>query len=196
MATRTELEAYAGKTSAALIELAAAILLGSRENRSDERDKESAVGEKNGDHEDKGREQGVSPLAHHAGTAYALAGLLNAFPRHAARGQLYVPLDLLTRHGASRQDIAGGKTTPELRAALAEVRMRARTHLAAAAELFATAPFAAMPALLPVALVRPMLNLMERRAYDPFVPVELAQWQRQWHLWRAARRPERIFSTN
>jgi hypothetical protein len=34
---------------------------------------------------------------------------------------------------------------------------------------------------------------MERRDYDPVVPVELAPWRRQWLIWRAARRPSRIF---
>ena len=37
--------------------------------------------------------------------------------------------------------------------------------------------------------VRPTLARMERRDYDPFVPVEIAQWRRQWLIWRAARRP-------
>ena len=43
------------------------------------------------------------------------------------------------------------------------------------------------PALLPVALVRPALDRMERRSYQPFSPSELPQWRRQWVLWRAAR---------
>ena len=49
------------------------------------------------------------------------------------------------------------------------------------------------PALLPVALARPTLARMERRDYDPFVPIEIAPWRRQWLIWRAARRPARIF---
>jgi phytoene synthase len=55
-------------------------------------------------------------------------------------------------------------------------------------------PAAALPALLPVALARPLLDRMDRKDYDPFVPVEMAQWRRQWRLWRAARRPSRIFA--
>jgi phytoene synthase len=35
---------------------------------------------------------------------------------------------------------------------------------------------------------------MERPDYQPFVPFEIPQWRRQWTLWRAARRPSRIFS--
>jgi 15-cis-phytoene synthase len=38
-----------------------------------------------------------------------------------------------------------------------------------------------------------MLDRMERRGYDPFKIVEISQWRRQWALWRAARRPARMF---
>jgi phytoene synthase len=122
-----------------------------------------------------------------------MTGLLKAFPLHAARGQLFVPLDVLERHGASRQDAASGRATPELRAALADLRLCARRHLSDARELIATAPPAALPALLPTALVRSTLTRMERRDYDPFVPDEIAQWRRQWLIWRAARQPGRMF---
>src|SRR5258707_1356518 len=43
------------------------------------------------------------------------------------------------------------------------------------------------------ALAGPTLARMERRDYDPFVPVAIAQWRRQWLIWRAARRPRRMF---
>ena len=55
------------------------------------------------------------------------------------------------------------------------------------AALLDDAPPAVSPALLPVALVRPALDRMERRRYRPFQPAELPQWRRQWVLWRAAR---------
>src|SRR5262245_26427617 len=168
MATLGELEAYAGGASSGLIALAAQILLA-------------------------GAEPDMGALCHHAGVAHAIAGLLKAFPVHAARGQLFVPLEVLERHGASRQDVAGGRATPQLRAALAELRQRARHHLRAAQELIAAAPPAVLPALLPVALAAPTLARMERRGYDPFVPTEIAPWRRQWLIWRAARQPARIF---
>jgi phytoene synthase len=163
MATLAEFEAYAGHTAATLIELAAQIL-------------------------NAGEDPDIRPLARHAGLAHAIAGLLRALPVHAARGQLYLPLDLLQRRGASRADIAARRATPELEAALAELRMLARAELAAARDLLPTAPRQVMPALLPVALVLPLLDRMERGGQDPFVPVELPQWRRQWWLWRAARR--------
>ena len=167
MATFADLEAYADAVSSNLIALAARILAGGGPD--------------------------IGALGHHAGRAHALAGLLKAFPVHAARGQLFVPLEILQRHGASRQDVVSGQATPQLRAALSELRGRARRHLSEARELIATAPPAVMPALLPVALAAPTLARMERRDYDPFVPLEIAPWRRQWLIWRAARRPSRIF---
>jgi 15-cis-phytoene synthase len=160
---------YARATSSAVIELSARLLDGA-------------------DMPDLGR------LAFHAGLGYAIAGLLKAFPIHAARGQLYLPVEVLERHGAQQQDFAAKQATPELRAALTEMRQRAREHLAQAGRLAGGIPAAALPALLPVALARSLLDRMDRRDYDPFVPVEIALWRRQWRLWRAARRPSRIFS--
>jgi phytoene synthase len=168
MLSLVDLEHYADGASSTLIALAGQIL-------------------------NAGRDPDIEALARHAGRAQAIAGLLKAFPIHAARGQLFVPLEVLERHGGHRQDAVSGQATPELRAALAEMRLIARRHLAAARDLIAAAPAAVMPALLPVALAGPTLARMERGHYDPFVPVEIAQWRRQWLLWRAARRPERMF---
>ena len=138
-------------------------------------------------------------LARHAGVAQVLAGLLNAVSIHARRGQLYVPLELLERHGAGRQDVVDDRSMARkpasdgLRAALAELRLIARRHLGQAHELMRAATAAVVPAVLPVALVPALLARMERRSYDPFKPIEIAPWRRQWCIWRAARRPDRIF---
>jgi phytoene synthase len=160
---------YARATSAAVIELSGRILGGNAT-------------------------QDLGPLALHAGLGRAIAGLLQAFPVHAARGQLFVPLEVLERHGLERADLATGHATAELRSGLAEMRRHARAHLAQAGRLAEGIPVAGLPALLPVALARPLLDRMERADYDPFAPAELPQWRRQWLLWRAARRPSRIFS--
>ena len=53
-------------------------------------------------------------------------------------------------------------------------------------------PAALVPAFLPAALVAPMLKRLEQSAVDPFSTRPLAQWRRQWILWRAARDPRRI----
>jgi phytoene synthase len=164
MARLADLEAYARKTSSALLALAAQILGGEGEV--------------------------TEPVANPAGIAYAIAGLIRAFPLHAARRQLYVPLELLDRHGVEPQDIFAGKSSENLRGALAELQAIARRHLLAAHQQIATLPDAALPAFLPVALVRPSLDRLARR--DPFAPAELSPWRRQWLIWRAARNPARI----
>jgi phytoene synthase len=168
MATLADLEAYADGASSSLIALAAQIL-------------------------NAGHEPDIGSLARHAGIASAIAGLLKAFPVHAARGQLFVPLDILERHGASRQLVATGQASAQLRSAFTELRRSAHDHLDQAGKLSATVPPVVMPALLPVALAGPTLDRMERPDYDPFVPVEIAPWRRQWLIWRAAKRPARIF---
>ena len=168
MATLGDLETYARSASSGLIALAAQIL-------------------------DGGRAPDIGPLAEHAGLAHAIAGLIRALPIHAARGQLFVPLDVLRQHGADQQDVARGQATPQLRAALAELRRGARRHLAQARQAMETEPLAVTPALLPVALVGPTLTRMERNDHDPFEPVEIVPWRRQWLIWRAARQPARIF---
>lgn len=161
MAGIADLEDYAAKTSSALIALAAQIL-------------------------------GVDAqaAAEPAGIVYGITGLLRTFPLHAARRQLYVPADLLERHQVPAHEIFAGQSSAGLNAALAELRGLARRHLAAVHERALALPVAALPALLPVALVKPSLDLLER--CDAFAPAELSPWRRQWLIWRAARSPARI----
>jgi phytoene synthase len=117
--------------------------------------------------------------------AYAITGLLRAFPLHARQGQVYVPSDLLARHGVVREDIVTGRGGPGLKGALADLRAVARRHLDQARSLRATIPAATEPAFRPLALVEPYLKAMERRDYDPFhTVVDLPQWRRVWALWR------------
>lgn len=167
MKTIGNFEAYAAKTSTAILELAVHVLAGRR-------------------YADTG-------VIVNAGTAFALRNILTAFPQHSARRQVYVPTDILNHYGAKLEDAFSGKVTPEWRAALAELRLRARGHLDLTARSITSADPAIMPALLAAAVIRPTLNLMERKNYDPLHPPELAAWRRQWIIWRAARNPAAIF---
>jgi phytoene synthase len=165
MARLADLEAYARNTSSALLALAAQIL-------------------------GAGEGQRADAIADDAGIAQAIASLLRAFPLHASRRQLYVPLELLDRHGVEPSDIFAGRSSDNLRAAFAELQDVARSHLRLAHDNIAALPQAALPAFLPVALVRPALDRLAHR--DPFMPAEISPWRRQWLIWRAARNPERI----
>ncbi len=64
-----------------------------------------------------------------AGIACAIAGALHGFARHAARRQLYVPLDVLNRHRVNREDIFAGQASEQLSAALGEMRSVARESI-------------------------------------------------------------------
>jgi len=132
-------------------------------------------------------------LTQQAGLAQTVARVLQDFALHASRRQLYVPLDVLARAGAERENIFAARPDQALHAALNEMRSTVRNHLAAAAENIGKASEAILPALLPLALVGPTLRAMEQRDYDPFRSELLPAWRRQWLIWRAARDPSRIF---
>jgi phytoene synthase len=131
----------------------------------------------------------ASVIADPAGTAYAVTGLLRSFAFHASRRRVYVPVEILERHGASVADVLAGRSGPQLYAALAELRGVARRHLDVVAARRTLISSQTLPAYLPVSLARGYLDRMERPDYDPFATViEVPQWRRQWVLWRAARR--------
>jgi phytoene synthase len=136
----------------------------------------------------------IDAIARPASRADTMCGVLRAFLIHAARGQLYVPFEVLQRHGADRPTVSDRAATPALRAALAEFRIMARRQLVEAGEAASALAPDVVPVLLPIALVRPRLDRMERAQDDPFVVAELPPWRRQWLIWRAAHRPARIFA--
>jgi phytoene synthase len=133
------------------------------------------------------RNAALAVVADPAGVAYGLADLLQGFARDAARGRMLLPLDLLERHGLRRDDVIGATPGGRLKPALAEIIAIAQVRLAEAKREWSHIPVAARPAFLPLALVEPVLARVARNA-DPFRPVDLALWRRQWALWRAARR--------
>lgn len=163
MPSLNDLEGYAGDTSSSLFQMAAIILSG-------------------------GRDPGTADVAGHGGVAYALTGLMRAIPFHAARGQIYMPADLLADHGVDGEALLAGRSTPGLASALAELRAVAQRHLAAVRASLSDIDPVVFPAMLPLALVEPQLKAMDRPGYDPFAGTELSQLRRQWILWRAARK--------
>ena len=156
MRTIAELEDYALKTASAVIAMAAQIL-------------------------------GVdaATAARPAGIAYALTQLLAALPGHAVRRQLYLPVELLDRHGAQAADVFARRSSPALNQAAADLRRLARGHLVAAANSLRALPQQALPAFLPIAPLRRSLDRLDRS--DIFLPKALTPWRRQWLIWRAAR---------
>lgn len=163
----TDLEGYAGETAGALLQLSALVLA-------------------------PGAAEAAADASGHGGVAIALTGLMRAFPIHAGRGQCYLPLDILARHGLDREAAVAGKASPGLKAVFADLRAEARHHLAQAGAALAALPPATRRALgapyLTLALVPGDLKALAR-VRDPFGQVAgLAPVWRTFALWRAARR--------
>lgn len=133
-------------------------------------------------------------VVRHLSIALTVNNVLFALPGHAARGQMYVPLEVLDRHGATQEDIFAGRDSDALKAALAELRRHARRQLRAAMMEAGDVPESVLPALLPLAPVVPQLARMERRGYEPFHPEPLSRLRRQWAIWRSSRDPRRLFA--
>ena len=120
-----------------------------------------------------------------AGVSMTLTSVLRRFAADAARGRLFVPADLLVRHAVVPQDILAGRSSDGLIDALRSLReVAVRRYEEARSLIGASEPVAPW---LPIAVVPLDLHALERYTRDPFRPVEVAQWRRQWALWRAAR---------
>jgi len=132
----------------------------------------------------------AAAAARPAGIAWGLARALAALPRHATQRKLYLPVELLARHGIGPDEVFSSRSSLGLDAAAAEMRSLARDYLDATAAALGTLPRDAWPAFLPLATVRPLLDRWER--CDVFAPAELSSWRRQWLIWRATRNAARI----
>jgi phytoene synthase len=116
--------------------------------------------------------------------------VLAAMGRDVAGAHRFMPTEALDRHGARRENLLNRQATPPVAMAFAEMTMRARELLALASGALRHAGKAVLPAFLPLATVRPLLDRLERAG--PFRPAELSGLRRQWLIWRAARQPRRI----
>ena len=106
MPSRNDLEGYCGETASALIQLASLILDASAAPR-------------------------FADVAGHAGCAQAIAGLLRLLPIHRARGQCYVPKDILAAAGTSPEEFVAGDGGAGARRAVSAMVALARQHLSA-----------------------------------------------------------------
>jgi phytoene synthase len=119
-----------------------------------------------------------------AAGAYGLAGLLRALPYHASRGRIFLPADLLARHGLHPNVILHGRDNADLRAALRDLSGEAAEMLARFRR--AALPRQALPAFLPLALVEPALKKLTAPDHHPLRDViQLNPIVRYGLIWRA-----------
>lgn len=133
MPTMGDLEGYLGETSSSLIQLAAMILVGPNART-------------------------LGGAAGLAGVAYGLAGLLRSLPIQRARGQCYVPKDLLARHGLTTVEWFSGRDEQKTAMVISELCDHASRRLSEARVEAVAGLGAALPAFLPVSFTELYLN--------------------------------------
>jgi 15-cis-phytoene synthase len=156
MESRTSLEGYAGETASALIQLASLVLSPEEAARS-------------------------ANAAGHAGVAQAISGMLLLMPLHRRRGQLYIPLEILSATGLDRETFLAGADKPRVAAAIEAFAGLGRDHLAKA-RASVLAP-AVLPAFLPVTLAEHVLIKAQKRGAAILETALLEpQWRRQMRM--------------
>ncbi|WP_097103954.1 phytoene/squalene synthase family protein [Hoeflea halophila] len=164
MPDRTSYEGYAGETASALLQMSAFVL-------------------------DPTAAASTSTASGHAGVAQAVAGHLMMLPITQARGQVFIPGDLLSATGLSRDSFLAAAEVERAANVIRGFAGFGREHLGKARAAFAGTPDTIRPAYLPVALVESVFNRAEKMPADYLSQtVRPPQWRRQWQLWRAARR--------
>ena len=134
------LESYTDATSSSLVRLALAVL--------------------------GARDVDAEQLAHHAGLAWGLSGILRAVPFNSAQRRLNPPTEMT-------DDIVAS----------------ALRHLEAARQIQTGLPRKSFGAILPVACVHPYLERLARAGGDPFHRgLELSRLTRQWRMTMSALR--------
>ncbi len=164
MPARLDLEGYCGETAGALIQLSAMIL-----------DADAAPAH--------------AELAGRAGCAQAIAGLLRLLPLHRARGQCFIPKDILAAAGSSPEEFLSSDGGSNAVRAVSAMIALAREHLAAFNRGAQALPPTLRPVFLPLALTPAYLDRLAR-APDKALrsPPDIAEFGRHWLLLRHATR--------
>lgn len=164
MPSRTDLEGYCGETASALIQLSALVL-------------------------DPDNAPQFAGLAGHAGCAQAITGLLLLLPQHRARGQCYIPGDILAASGSSSEEFLSEDGGPAAGRVVAAMSALAREHLSAFHLEAPSLPTSLRPAFLPLALTGAYLDRIERLGAAALKSApRLPLWLRHWLMLRRAMR--------
>ena len=159
MPSISDLEGYLGETASALIQLAAMVLAGE-------------AGAEDGRH-----------VSGYAGVAMGIVGLMRSLPQARARGQCYIPRDLLARRGLTAADVLAGRDNTAMAVVLAEFRHVAENRLAEARAAQAELPLAALPAFLPASLTDTYLGKLRRIGAAVLTRgADVPQWLKQLRL--------------
>lgn len=158
MPTLNELEGYLGETSSVLMQLAARVLVG----------EESFA---------------LSDVTGAAGVAYGLTRLMSSLPAQCARGQCFIPLEILDKCDLTPAHVMAGRRDQGLDVIMSQLRHHAQRRMAEARERVSEVPAKALPALWPASLVDLYLKRLARPGANPFKKItEVSQLRRQLRL--------------
>lgn len=126
------------------------------------------------------------PLAKALGEALQLTNILRDLDEDAERDRLYLPADLLARHGIREDDAAGVLAHPALPAACAEIAEVARSRFDESRAILArVGAHERRPAVLMMeAYWRTYRLLMARGFAPPRRPVSMSRWEKAWLVLR------------
>jgi 15-cis-phytoene synthase len=120
-----------------------------------------------------------------AGLAYGISGLVSVAGAHAARGRVYVPADVLARHGAAPDDVLAGRASSAVTAALNDLIVGAQRQYETFFALAKRVPAPVRAAFLPAATVPLTLRRLRAREDDGLRAVELSPLRRLQAVLRA-----------
>lgn len=164
MPTMGDLEGYLGETSSAIIQLAAMILAGAQA-------------------------RGLAEAAGLAGVAYGLAGLLRSLPVQRARGQCYVPKDVLAKHGLTPAHWLSGREEEKSAKVISDLCDHAARRLHEARAEARVGLGAALPAFLPASLTDHYLRRIRKLGAAALATeANVSQLRRQVTLYLNAKR--------
>jgi phytoene synthase len=157
METVAMFEGYAGETAASLIQLASLVL-------------------------DPAAAASAAQTAGHAGVAQAVAGCILLLPIHRARGQVYLPLEILRAVGLEGADLLKGSDKARLSAAIEAFSGLGLDHLDKARRSGMPSR-SILPAYLPATLARRvLLSARKKGASILDQDIRPPQWRRQLRM--------------
>jgi phytoene synthase len=120
------------------------------------------------------------------GEALQTTNILRDLAEDAGRGRLYLPGDLLNKHGIKERDPAAVLSAPGLGPACAELAARARARFDRARRLVTQCDRSRVrPAILMLEVYDRILTRLEARGWDrPDVPVRLSRIEKLWIVLR------------
>ncbi len=125
-------------------------------------------------------------VAFAAGQAYGISRLLVEMPALWAQGRTLIPVSRLAASDLTVANVQAGVAAERLQPILNGLASEARHHLAEARRLGSGLLRAQHVAVLPLAVVEPYLQALERKRRDPLRdPLEISPLRRVWTLWRS-----------